>query len=133
MNTKNLYSQIDKQLEKLVFLVSADEGVFGLWEFVQIVNFEFLTIAEKYAAAYDLLKELLLDELIVLEEFMGADLIQKVKNIDAAELESVLSQPSSWYPSGTPTYSVSITQKGVGCLEKLSAFETEKLKHRLFK
>ncbi|QJW89101.1 hypothetical protein HNV11_06705 [Spirosoma taeanense] len=127
MNGEKLYNLIDKQVEKSVFLFAADEGVYGLWEFVQEVNFEFLTIAEKYAIAYDLLKELLLDELLILEEFTSTDLTQKVKNIEVTELESILSRPFSWYPSGTPTYSVSITQRGIDYLEKLSELERQNL------
>lgn len=132
MNTAKLYGPLDRQLEKVAFLVLADEGVYGLYEFVQQVNFEFLTIAEKYAIAYELLKELILDDLLFLEEFTNPSLSHKVKTIDATDLESVLSRPASWYPSGRSTYSVSITQRGIDYLEKLSEIERAKLQQRLF-
>lgn len=131
MELSKLYSSVNRQLEKLVFLVEASEGVYGLYEFLLTIGYyDFLTIVEKYAIAYDLLKELLLEDLIVLEEFTDPDLKQKIRNIELTEVELILNRPFSWYTSSMPMYSVAITAKGEAYIKEADEIELKKLEQR---
>lgn len=132
MDALKLYSHLDRELEKQVFIFSVEEGLFGLWELVQNVNhYEFLSLVDKYAIAYDLLKELLTQELVKLEEFEDASLTSKVRDIDFAEAIPVLDNPRSWDLNGTPFYSLYVTVEGKGYLDKLNQDELRKLDNRL--
>ncbi|QDK81116.1 hypothetical protein EXU85_21865 [Spirosoma sp. KCTC 42546] len=131
MELSNLYSSVNRQLEKLAFLVEASEGVYGLYEFLLTIGYyDFLTIVGKYAIAYDLLKELLLEDLIVLEEFTDPDLKQKIRNVELTEVELILNQPFSWYTSSRPMYSVAITAKGEAYIEAANEIDLKKLERR---
>ena len=132
MNQQKLYSHLDRELEKLVLLVSIEEGLYGLWELVQNVNhYEFLTLVDKYAVAYDLLKEILVEDLAKLEEFADSSLTNKIREIDFIDTMVVLDNPRSWDLIGEPVYSLSITVKGENYLNNLNSKELKTLDDRL--
>jgi hypothetical protein len=134
MNSQKLYSHIDRELEKQVFLFNIEEGLYGLWELVQIVNhYQFLTLVDKHAIAYDLLKEILSEDLAKLEEFTDSRLITKVRYVDLVETNSILDNPRSWDLSGEPFYSLSITSKGHSYLDNLDEEKLNRLHNKIFK
>ncbi|SFF31763.1 hypothetical protein [Spirosoma endophyticum] len=127
------YLQLDREIEKQVFLFSIDEGVFGLWELVRTVDhYNSLTLVEKYAVAYDLLKEILAEDLAILEEYTNNSLTSKIKEINYPYSVEVLNNPRSWELSSEPFYSLSITAQGEKYLDQLNRNEKDKLRIRLF-
>ena len=133
MTRDEIYSLIDHDLEKLVYLFTADEGNHGLYELVWDLNrYSFLSIADKYLVASDLLIEIITEELVIIEEYDNYELKNKIRNIDLIDLEIVLNNPSSWYPSSEPICIIKLTEKGIDYLENLSDDDKKKLYNRLF-
>ena len=134
MNSQKPHSYLDRELEKQVFLFCIEEGLFGLWELVQTVSYyEFMTLVDKYAIAYDLLKEILVEDLAKLEEFTDSRLTNKVRDIELIDTILILDNPRSWDLNGEPFYSLSITSKGSSYLDNLDEAELNRLNNRLFK
>jgi hypothetical protein len=59
-----------------------------------------------------LLRELLFEELVFLEEFTDPHLTTKVKDMDLDEIMLILDNPRSWDLNSRPTYSLRLTSKG---------------------
>ncbi|MFD1145421.1 hypothetical protein ACFQ4C_30120 [Larkinella insperata] len=113
MKDHKLYQFIDRELEKLAMLWSIEEGLFGLYQLFEDINrYSFLTIADKYAIVYDLLNEIILEELATLEEFTDAQLTTKVKDVELVDISLILDNPRSWDVNAQPTYSLCLTSKG---------------------
>src|SRR5688572_28182694 len=97
------WEQIDRDLEKQVFLIEADEGNYGLYSLIwELGYYKGLPVDQKYAFASQLLKELVVDGLLVIEEFENPDFKNKLRTIGLNELDSVLNDVTAWYPHRTP-------------------------------
>ena len=104
---------LDRMLEKLAMLWSIEEGLYGLYQLFENLNrYQFLTIVDKYSIVYDLLKEILREELATLEEFTDSRLTIKIKDVDLVDMALILDKPRSWDLNAQPTYSLSLTSKG---------------------
>lgn len=113
MNTQNPYMHLDRMLEKLTMLQTIEEGLYGLYQLFENLNpYHFLTIVDKYSIVYDLLREILREELATLEEFTDSRLITKIKDVDLVDMAFILDNPRSWDLNAQPTYSLSLTSKG---------------------
>lgn len=110
-------------LEKLAMLWSIEEGLCGLYQLFENLNrYHFLTIVDKYSIVYDLLREILMEELATLEEFTDSRLVTKIKDVDLANMALILDNPRSWDLNAQPTYSLSLTSKGE---QYLDSYPTE--------
>ncbi|PQA55688.1 hypothetical protein C5O19_19975 [Siphonobacter curvatus] len=97
MKEQKLYEFVDRKLEKLAMLLSIEEGLLGLYQLFENINhLSFLTIADKYSIIYDLLIEVLWQELAILEEFTDPQLTTKVKDVDLIDISLILDNPRSW-------------------------------------
>jgi hypothetical protein len=91
MNSSTPYDQIDRELEKQVFLTDAGEGNYGLYSLVwELGHYTALSIGEKYTLAKDLLKELVRDGLLVVEEYEDSELKTKLRTVAQEDLDMVL-------------------------------------------
>ncbi|WP_093829232.1 hypothetical protein [Spirosoma endophyticum] len=85
----------------------------GLWDLVQTINqYRFLTVVDKYAVAYHLLKEILAEDSAKLEECADASLTGKTKENDLTDTGEVINNPRSWDLTGESTFTLSTTDKG---------------------
>lgn len=107
------YNDINLELEKLVFLINADEGNYGIYELVWELGFYPLSISDKYKIATELIKNMQLENLISLAKNSSSNKIEIATDL---ELQDILDNPTSWYPS-TGTYSISLTPKGKDYLD----------------
>ncbi|SEJ36227.1 hypothetical protein SAMN05216327_10938 [Dyadobacter sp. SG02] len=94
-------------------LWSIEAGLFGLYQLFENINhYAFLTLPEKYSVVYTLLRELLFEELAVLEEFTDPHLTTKVRDVEAGYFLPILDNPRSWDLNARPTYTLRLTLKG---------------------
>lgn len=120
-----MFKGLDRELEKLAMLSSIEEGLFGLYQlFENLSDYPFLTLPEKYAVLYTLLRELLFEELAILEEFYDSHLIAKVRDVQFGEWLLILDNPRSWDLNARPTFSLRLTSKG----QEFMAMNHDKLK-----
>lgn len=125
------YSDIDIEIEKLVFLENAYEGNPGIYELTwELGHFE-LSIEDKYKIAHELLVSLLTEELVVLEKFAQLHSDKPIGIVDTRDIELVLNNPASWYPCNE-VYSIRLTDKGEEYLNNQSETNRAKLGDRIF-
>lgn len=133
MKKEEIYKKIDRELEKQVYLFNANEGNCGLYELLsELGRYNFLSIVDKYFVAYDLLFEILKEELVILEEYKDDSLQEKIRDIPFNEVEKIMNDPWSWYPSNKPLHTIEITKKGIEHVNQLDKEEKIKLNLRLF-
>ena len=134
MTKEEIYKTIERDLEKWVYLVNAEEGNYGIYELrFELGEYDFLGIAEKYLVAFDLLNELLLQGLVILEEYESPEFKKRIREVDFLNYSKILNNPASWYPSGQPIYSIAITEKGVKYLRSMSEQDKKRLENRFLK
>ena len=132
MTNAEIYKTIDRELEKWVYLLNAEEGNYGIYELTwELGRYDFLDIADKYLIALDLLTELLLQEMVILEEYQSPDFEIKLRTVDLLEHLRILNIPANWCPSSSPIYAIKITTNGLKLLDKLSEQDKIKLNERL--
>ena len=95
MTTK--FEDIDLGLEKLVFLLNAEEGNPGIYELTWELGYYNLTIEDKYKLARVVLTELIFEDLVVLEKYRDYSLNEKIETVEKRSVNTVLNNPSSWY------------------------------------
>ena len=127
----NNYSDIDLELEKIVFLFNAYEGDSGIYELTYELGHYLLTIEDKYKIAHRLLSTMLQDGLVTLEKFADMSFKEQIESVSLIDVEEVLNNPSNWYPCNE-VYCISLTKKGEAYLEEQSKLYSDKLKQRLF-
>lgn len=73
------FEDIDLKIEKLVFLLNAEEGNPGIYELTYELGYYDLTIEDKYKIARIVLTEILHEELVILEKYKDFELIDKLQ------------------------------------------------------
>ena len=128
----NNYSDIDLELEKIVFLFNAFEGNPGIYELTYELGHYLLNIEDKYKIAHKLLSSMLQDGLVTLEKFADMSLKKQIEIVSLNDVEEVLNNPSNWYPCNE-VYAISLTKKGEAYLDEQNKLFPDKLEQRLFK
>ncbi|RZJ71522.1 MAG: hypothetical protein EOO47_22870 [Flavobacterium sp.] len=105
------FEDIDLKIEKLVFLLNAEEGNPGIYELTWELGRFDLTIEDKYKIARLVLAEILQEDLVVLEKYKDFKLEEKIATIDKGEIDKLLNNPFCWYPCNE-ILSISLTDKG---------------------
>ena len=132
MTKAEIYKTIDRELEKWVYLLNAEEGNYGIYELTwELGRYDFLDIADKYLITLDLLTELLLQEMVILEEYQSPDFKIKIRTVDLLDYSKILNNPANWYPSSNPIYAIEITTNGLNLLDELDEQNKKKLDERL--
>ncbi|WLD24002.1 hypothetical protein NU10_01015 [Flavobacterium dauae] len=124
------FEDIDLKIEKLVFLLNAEEGNPGIYELTYELAYYDLMIEDKYKIARILLTEILLEELVILEKYKDFELKDKIATIDKNEIEKVLNNPFNWYPCNE-ILSISLTDKGNEYLDKEMPKYEDRINRRL--
>ena len=122
-------TNIDLEIEKLVFLLNAKEGNPGIYELTWELSFHTITIEEKYKIAHHLLREILQEGLIVLERFSDYTLANKIESVQLSQVEEVMNNPASWYPCNE-VYTIALTEKGKTYLNDQTQKYSGKLTNR---
>lgn len=121
---------IDLKIEKLVFLLNAEEGNPGIYELTwELGRFE-LTIEDKYKIARIVLTEILQEDLVVLEKYKDLTLNEKIETIDKGDIDKVLNNPFHWFPCNE-ILSISLTEKGIEYIDKELPNYSDKISQRL--
>lgn len=111
------FEEIDLKIEKLVFLLNAEEGNPGIYELTyELAHFD-LAIEDKYKVARIVLTEIIQEDLVILEKFKNFELEDKIATINKSEIEKLLNNPFNWYPCNE-ILSISLTEKGSKYLDK---------------
>ncbi len=124
------FDDIDLKIEKLVFLLNAEEGNPGIYELTWELGHFNLAIEDKYKIARIVLTEILKEDLVVLEKFKDLTLNEKIATIDKAEIDKLLNNPFYWYPCNE-ILSISLTNKGIEYLDKEIPKYSDKINERL--
>ncbi|CCG53161.1 Hypothetical protein KQS_05985 [Flavobacterium indicum GPTSA100-9 = DSM 17447] len=124
------FEDIDLKIEKLVFLLNAEEGNPGIYELTWELGCFDLTIEDKYKVARLVLTEILQEDLVVLGKYKDFKLEEKIATIDKREIEELLNNPSYWYPCNE-ILSISLTDKGNEYLDKEMPKYADKINARL--
>lgn len=124
------FEDIDLKIEKLVFLLNAEEGNHGIYELIMELGCFDLTIEDKYKIARIVLTEILQEELVVLEKYKDLTMNEKIEGIEKEEIDKLLNNPSHWYPSNK-ILSISLSEKGIQFLDKEMPNYTDKISQRL--
>ena len=124
------FEDIDLKIEKLVFLLNAEEGNPGIYELTWELGRFDLTIEDKYKIARLVLKEILQDDLVVLEKYKDFKLEEKIATIDKGEIDEFLNNPFYWYPCNE-ILSISLTDKGNEYLDKEMPKYADRINERL--
>ena len=111
------FEDIDLKIEKLVFLLNAEEGNPGIYELTWELGHFNLTIEDKYKIARLVLTEIIQEDLVILEKYKDFKLEEKIATIDKEEIEELLNNPFYWYPCNE-ILSISLTDKGNGYLDR---------------
>ena len=111
------FEDIDLKIEKLVFLLNAEEGNPGIYELTWELGHFNLTIEDKYKIARIVLTEIIQEDLVVLEKYKDLTLNEKIETIDKRDINNLLNNPSHWYPCNE-ILSINLTEKGIEYLEK---------------
>ena len=105
------FEDIDMKIEKLVFLLNAEEGNPGIYELtLELGRFD-LTIEDKYKIARIVLVEILQEDLVVLEKYKDLTLNEKIETIDKGEIDKLLNNPFHWYPKSIVSGSFDLAVK----------------------
>jgi hypothetical protein len=132
MERPTSYDHIARDLEKQVFLTDAEEGNNGLYSLIwELGVYTALTIGQKYTLASDLLKELVMDGLLVIEEYEDTEPEHRWRTIKPEELEDVLNDPTSWYPGKEPVLATAITTAGKALMDARDERAIKQLVSRL--
>ena len=110
------FEDIDLKIEKLVFLLNAEEGNPGIYELTWELGYFDLTIEDKYKIARIVLTEILEQDLVILEKYKDFTLSEKITTIDKNDIEGMLNNPDYWYPCNE-ILSISLTKKGIEYLD----------------
>ena len=123
------YRDIDIELEKIIFLINADEGNHGLFELILELSIFNITIDEKYKIAKQILIEFIQRNFIVFEEFENSSLEKKIRIISTDEVYSILDNPYYWwYPcNDNKVIIITLTSSGESFLDK----EIPKIKDKI--
>lgn len=124
------FENIDLRIEKLVFLLNAEEGNPGIYELTWVLGRFDLTIENKYKIARIILTEIIQEDLVILEKYKDLTLSEKIETIDKDEIEKLLNNPFHWYPCNE-ILSISLTNKGVEYLNKEMPKYADKIQERL--
>ena len=127
------YTDIDLEIEKLVFLENAYEGNPGIYELTWELGHFKLSIEDKYKIAHEILTSLLTEELVVLEKFTQLYSDKPIEIVDMKDIELVLNNPANWYPCNEVVYSIKLTDKGEDYLNNQSKKNQDKLQNRIFR
>jgi len=125
------FEDIDLKIEKLVFLLNAEEGNPGIYELTYELGYFNLTIEDKYKIARLILTEIIQEDLVVLEKYKDMALTEKIEIIDKSEISNLLNNPFFWYPCNE-ILSISLTEKGNEYLDKEMPNYKDKIQKRLF-
>lgn len=128
MTTK--FEDIDLGLEKLVFLLNAEEGNPGIYELTWELGYYNLTIEDKYKIARIVLTELVLEDLVVLEKYKDYSLTEKIETVDKGNIQNILNNPYYWYPCNE-ILSIRLTKKGNEYLDKEMPRYADRITERL--
>ena len=124
------YTDIDLEIEKLVFLENAYEGNPGIYELTWELEHFQLSIEDKYKIAHEVLTSLLIDELVVLEKFPQLYADKPIETVDVKDIQLVLNNPANWYPCNE-IYSIKLTDKGEDYLNSESKKNQYKFQNRI--
>lgn len=131
MTTKTTnFEDIDLGLERIVFLLNAEEGNPGIYELTWELGHFNLTIEDKYKIARLVLTGLLEDDLVVLEKFKDLTLKDKIETIEKEKIGDILNNPYYWYPYNE-ILSIDLTEKGKVYLEKEMPKYADRIPDRL--
>ena len=120
------FEDIDLKIEKLVFLLNAEEGNPGIYELTYELGHFNLSVEDKYKIARLVLTEIIEEDLVLLEKYKDFKLTEKIEVIDKREIHKLLNNPFYWYPCNE-ILSISLTEKGNEYLDK----EMPKFKDRI--
>ena len=124
------FEDIDLKIEKLAFLLNAEEGNPGIYELTWELGRFDLTIEDKYKVARLVLTEILQEDLGVLEKYKDFKLEEKIATIDKAEIDELLSNPFYSYPCNE-ILSISLIDKESEYLDKEMPKYAERINARL--
>lgn len=124
------FEDIDLKIEKLVFLLNAEEGNPGIYELTWELGRFDLTIDDKYKIARIVLTEILEQDLVILEKYKDYTLCEKIETIDKNEIATLLNNPFHWYPCNE-ILSISLTNKGTEYLDNEMPKYKDKINERL--
>jgi hypothetical protein len=124
------HTEIDLEIEKLVFLENAYEGNPGIYELTWELGHFDLSIEDKYKIAHELIVTLLTEELVILEKFADLNSDKPIELVNLKDVELVLNNPANWYPCNE-VYSIRLTEKGEEYLNIQSGLLQRKLQHRI--
>lgn len=126
------FEDIDLGLEKLVFLLNAEEGNPGIYELTWELGYYNLTIEDKYKIARILLIDLISEDLVVLEKYKDHSLNEKIETVEKGHVPTLLNNPFYWYPCNE-ILSISLTEKGNHYLDKEMPKYGDRITHRFSK
>lgn len=124
------FEDIDLKIEKLVFLLNAEEGNPGIYELTWELGRFDLAIEDKYRIARIVLTEILEQDLVILEKYKDFTLSEKIETIDKNKITTLLNNPFHWYPCNE-TLSISLTKKGIEYLDNEMPQYKDKINERL--
>ena len=127
---KTKFEDIDLGLERIVFLLNADEGNPGIYELTWELGHYNLTIEDKYKIARKVLTELIQDDLVIVEKFKDLTLKDKIETIEKEKVHELLNNPYYWYPCNE-ILSISMTKKGEEYLDKEMPKYADRIPDRL--
>ena len=131
MMTKTIkFEDIDLGLERMVFLLNAEEGNPGIYELTWELGHFNLTIEDKYKIARLVLTGLLDDDLVVLEKFKDLTLKDKIGRIEKDKIVDIINNPFYWYPCNE-ILSIELTEKGKEYLDKEMPKYADRISDRL--
>ncbi len=114
---KTKFEDIDLKIEKLVFLLNADEGNPGIYELVSELGCFDLALEDKYKIARLMLTEIIQEDLVVLEKYRDNTLAVKLEIINKKHVKNLLNDPFSWYPCNE-AFVIILTKKGEEYLDQ---------------
>jgi hypothetical protein len=124
------FEDIDLELEKLVFLLNAEEGNPGIYELTWELGYYDLTIDDKYKIARIILTGLIMDELVILERYKDHSLNEKLEAVDKINAQTILNNPFYWYPCNE-ILSIRLTTRGNEYLDNEMPKYSDRIKARL--
>lgn len=124
------FEEIDLKIEKLVFLLNAEEGNPGIYELTWELGRLNMTVEDKYKIARIILTEIIQEDLVVLEKYKDFTLNKKIETIDKKEVDKLLNNPFHWYPCNE-ILSIKLTEKGIKYLDKEMPKYADRINERL--
>jgi len=128
MTTK--FEDVDLKIEKLVFLLNAEEGNPGIYELTYELGHFKLAIEDKYKIARLVLTEIIEEDLVILEKYKDYTLNEKIETIGKEEIQEILNNPFHWYPCNE-ILSINLTKKGDEYLAKEMPNYADKIRERI--